>query len=364
MPEGIRGRPFEMSRFHCREMLYDYMTGRLDAQRKAAVEKFLSNDNDLKAELDMYIEAAHYCEALSKVQLSDSTIQDLENIRLQSEVVADRIRYRNWPDLLKWSSEAVVISVFVAGLAMVIPWGTIRETFKRPPRNEVVLADVETKPEVATTTAENVAPPVGAKVKPAAGPAAPAPTATAIAAAPVVVAPPAPIPTPVPIVVQPAKPAPEPPKPRLVEKQVGTNASIKPAAKGMLFRILMNKSDIETLAPELRDKIVALGGKKAGEVEIGWRQPGQNYFHFSMPEANYDQLLSILAGMGSSRVYKSPHERVMPEGIMRIILTIKDGPAGKSTSLPSGNEIVPTAPDGATDSAPTDDSSSDSGSGE
>lgn len=351
MPEGIRGRPFEMSRFHCREMLYDYMTGRLDNQRREAVEKFLAKDAELKAELEMYVEAARYCEALSQVQLADATIHELENIRLQSEVVADRIRYRNWPDLLKWSSEAVVISVFVAGLAMVIPWGRMRETFKSPPHNEVVLADVETKPEVAATTVET---------KP-----------VAVAPAPIVAPTPVPpvAPTPAPVAVAPPVktepvPAPEPPKPRLVEKQIGTNASIKPASKGMLYRILMNKSDIETLAPELRDKIVALGGKKAGEVEIGWRQPGQNYFHFSMPEANYEQLLSILATMGTARVYKSPHERVMPEGIMRIILTIKDGPAGKATSAPRTNEIVPTAPDSATESAPTENGESETGNGE
>lgn len=363
MPEGIRGRPFEMSRFHCREMLYDYMTGRLDKQRRAAVEKFLATDTELKAELDMYVEAAHYCEALSNVQLSEPTIQELENIRLQSEVVADRIRYRNWPDLLKWSSEAVVISVFVAGLAMVIPWGRIRETFKSPPHNEVILADVETKPEVAAATVEPAAGPVKVETKPAeTKPVAVAPpvvVAPKVAAPPpVAVAPPVRVEAPQPV------PAPEPPKPRLVEKQIGTNASIKPAAKGMLYRILMNKSDIETLAPELRDKIVALGGKKAGEVEIGWRQPGQNYFHFSMPEANYDQLLSILSAMGTSRVYKSPHERVMPEGMMRIILTIKDGPAGKSTSTPRSNEIVPTAPDSATSTAPAESAEPETGNGE
>lgn len=344
MPEGIRGRPFEMSKFHCREMLYDYMAGRLDPQRRDAVEKALNEDKDLKTELDDYIDAAHYCEKLSQVQLSENTINDLENIRLQTEIVADKIRYRNWPDLLKWSSEAVVISVFVAGLAMVIPWSTIRSAFKNPPHNEVILADVEKTPAEAATPVDAI--PLGAKIKP--DPIAPvvAPTPTV---APVIGAPLKPtdlteIAT-VPVVIAPV----EPPKPRLVEEPKAVAAETKPATQGMLHRILMSRSDIEALAPELRDRIVALGGKKAGEVEIGWRQPGQNYFHFSIPEKNYDQLLSALAAIGPSRIYKSPHPRIMPEGQMRIILTIKDGTDETSPkveeafgeSAPTGEGAVP-----------------------
>lgn len=393
MPEGIRGRPFEMSKFHCREMLYDYMAGRLDPQRREAVEKAIREDKELKEELDQYVDAAHYCEKLSQVQLSENTISDLQNIRLQTEIVAEKVRYRNWPDLLKWSSEAVVISVFVAGLAMVIPWNTIRSAFKNPPHNEVILADVEKAPATAATPVEQL--PLGAKIKPgpgvpviapkvALGPpsdakpaetnapivsvATPAPaTATTTAPAPPVVAktpaPPPPSKAVVPVVGAPLKPtavtamttiptappAAAPLKPRLVETPKQEVAETKPATQGMLFRILMNKSDIEALAPELANKIVALGGKKAGEVEIGWRQPGQNYFHFSIPEANYEQLLSALAAIGPSRIYKSPHPRVMPEGVMRIILTIKDG----ETTSPKVEEAFgePVAPaDGATPS--------------
>lgn len=347
--KGIRGRPFEMSKFHCREMLYDYMSGRLDDQRRVAVEKALAEDKELKAELNEYIDAAHYCEKLSQVQLAEQTINDLESIRLQSEIVAEKVRYRNWPDLLKWSSEAVVISVFVAGLAMVIPWSTIRGVFKNPPHNEVILADVEKAPTESTAAAVEALP-LGAKIKPGPGlpviapkvlpeetktpvvaakpPPPPSPPLPPIAVAPVMGAPLKPTAvtalTTLPSAPTP-EPAPAPPKPRLSEQPKENLAHTKPATQGVLYRILMSKADIEALAPELRDKIVALGGKKAGEVEIGWRQPGQNYFHFSMPEANYLQLLSVLGALGPSRIYKSPHARIMPEGIIRIILTIKDG---------------------------------------
>jgi hypothetical protein len=97
-----------------------------------------------------------------------------------------------------------------------------------------------------------------------------------------------------------------------------------------------------------------MGGEKAGQVEIGHRQSKGNYFHFSMPESNYQRLLKTLGAYGPVRIYQGPHERVMPKGTIRIILNIEDAKAKTTTAAPA--EAAPTI-----ESAPPADDTTSSG---
>ena len=368
MPEGIRGQPLRFSRFHCREMLYDYMNGRLDSERHAAVEAGLKEYPELKNELGAMISAAHYCAELAQIKPRETLTHDFRQIRLKTEIVSEKIKYKNWPDLLRWSSEAIVISIFVAAVGWIIPWGSIQNIFKVEPSNEFVLADLDAK-----TKSDVVVPPLETKSEEKA----PAEQVKPVEVAPVakVEAPPTEVKTPVPAVVttttapvqtQPKLPV-KTPSPAIAEKKAGP--------KGFLYRIMMNVAGIQQSAPALRDQIIAMGGEKAGQVEIGYRQKNSNYFHFSMPESNYQKLLSTLGAYGPVRIYKGPHERVMPEGVIRIILDIEDAkgkaaPSAESTSKEEATENASSTnentgssatPDGAapsTETPPADDTTS------
>lgn len=96
--------------------------------------------------------------------------------------------------------------------------------------------------------------------------------------------------------------------------------------KGLLYRIIMTSESAETVSADVVAKLTAMGAEKAGQVELGWRKknPDGNYFHFTMPDASYNELVKTLGGYGPVRIYKNPHERVMPEGQIRIILWIED----------------------------------------
>ncbi len=120
-----------------------------------------------------------------------------------------------------------------------------------------------------------------------------------------------------------------------------------PAPKGLIYRMMMKIPDVKDMADDVRDKIVSLGGKKAGQVELGWRKPNGNYYHFSMPEKNYDELVKSLGGYGPVRIYKNPHPRVMPPGVIRIILWIEDAPvaAPKDSDTNESTDDGTTAPD-------------------
>jgi hypothetical protein len=320
MPEGIRGQPLRYSRFHCREMLYDYMSGRLDADRHTAVEAGLKEFPDLKAELEAMTSAAHYCAELGQIKPSESLVQGFQQIRLKSEIVSENIKYKNWPDLLRWSSEAVVISIFVAAIGWLIPWGSVQNIFKIEPSSEIVLADLKTKDKE-----EVVLPPLENKTKDE-KPVEVKPTeALPPAAAPVVVQP---------VVVEPTKP--EPIKPAVAAAPVAAAVpEKKKGPQGFLYRIMMNVAGIQDSAPALAAQIIGMGGEKAGQVEIGHRQSTGNYFHFSMPESNYQRLLKTLGTYGPVRIYKGPHERVMPKGTIRIILNIEDAKVKAATAAPA-----------------------------
>ena len=321
MPEGIRGEPLQLSKFHCQEMLYDFMSGRLDQERRQAVESGLKQHPELQKELDAIIAAAQFCEELSQIRPRPESTSHFESLRLRSEMMGEKLKYKNWPDMIKWSSEAVVISVFVAAVGWLVPWGAFRKAFEnQQPQNEIVLADIDVKKtppkSLSTSPDATIPPPVAAPI-----------------AAPVVA--PVPAPAPVPTVTQTPQPT-AAAAPAKVPAKVAQ--SVTPARQGLLYRMMMNVPQIKERAPALRDRIVALGAEKAGQVEIGHRQPKGNYFHFSMPENNYSTLLKTLGEYGPVRIYKGPHARVMPEGVIRIILTIEDGEGSASTNQQNESE--------------------------
>lgn len=84
----------------------------------------------------------------------------------------------------------------------------------------------------------------------------------------------------------------------------------------------MTLDNLEEIGPKMRDDIVALGGEKAGEVELGWKRGSGRYYHFALPEENEKKLLERLQVYGPVRISKDPHPRVMPPGKVRFILWV------------------------------------------
>jgi len=102
-------------------------------------------------------------------------------------------------------------------------------------------------------------------------------------------------------------------------------------ARGFLMRGEFEVSDFENSWPVIREKVISLGGKAAGSVELGWlRRKDQAYFHFSLPESNYNEFELFMGTFGPVRFVKERHPRVMPEGQIRIILTVKDNLTNES----------------------------------
>lgn len=93
---------------------------------------------------------------------------------------------------------------------------------------------------------------------------------------------------------------------------------------GGLYRGSLIVNEINNASEKLTEKIVSMGGKKAGEVELGWRKSEKmSYYHFALPEDNVDNLKEFVGGLGELQIQFENHPRLMPAGVKRFILEVK-----------------------------------------
>ncbi len=348
----------KLTPFLAHEMLFDFVTKQLDADREAAVEEFIREDKESQNLLEAIRRGISYAESLKTISLTDEALQDLdqsENLVSLSKRVA---RWSEWPDSLRWSIIAVAISICTAGLVVVIPWKSVplfrsgpsfdsgsiemaRIEPRRPIGDESTIAsntaedskETETGPfegsgdEEFSEEASGAVPPTHVAVgnvrpTPAASSWVPVvPTAQPTPPPTVAKATPIPVPTPAPRVAVVPTPVPPPP----VAAVATAPAANSKSSRGFVYRAFMTLGDLENIAPKITQQMKELGAEKAGEVELGWRRGTGRYYHFSIPEPNEQKLLEALRVYGPVRISKDPHPRVMPDGQVRFILWIESG---------------------------------------
>ncbi len=104
----------KLTRFLCREMLFDYSQNSLDESRRQGVEEFLKEDEDLQQDLEHLEAAIGYCKDLGKSELDKGFIKQISENKSCTAQVADRLAWRNLPEYVKWGIEAMTIAVSVA----------------------------------------------------------------------------------------------------------------------------------------------------------------------------------------------------------------------------------------------------------
>ena len=350
----------KLTPFLCQELLYDYVVGTLDPERKQAVEEFLPTDADTQRRLAVIKTGFIYSEKLSQFELKPSVLRRLHNAEtvVQSgrrHLKAARVGGSPLSDLtssvtsrLHLSSRALrgagvavcVISVIVAGL--LVPWRSLVARHRHN-GNAVELAPIQTaKSPVGefgpVDVAENSNPDTSAENEDSGDEAdasgdfegKAAPPSESVAAAddsgdegiPQNLA------------ADQAQPAfglqvpvlnrasPTPASQAMAAEEGDTPDRKEAAPKGFVYRASMTLDNVEDVADEITQKIEDMGGEKAGEVELGWKKGDGRYYHFAMPEANQEKLLDQLRAYGPVRISKDPHPRVMPKGRVRIILWV------------------------------------------
>lgn len=319
----------KLTRFLCQELLYEYVSRRLDSHRHQEVEQFLSGCRESTRELENLNKGLRYTEIAAEVRLSPRMQEALANFEPQWKK-----RLREWTLLSsqrawKMLPYGFVIAALALGVFATKPWikaldedVMLAEQLKKEP--DMVPPQQAEPPQATPEPASTPSQPLAAVLAPPAVPpllAAPSGTESAPTQAK-----PAPAPTPAPTAQTPSS-EPAAYQSALAEAKSGKTANeAEQMGRGFLHRAEIEVSDFHNSWPAIRDKIVALGGKVAGNVELGWlRKPTESYFHFSLPESNYNELEIFLGTFSPVRFSKDRHPRVMPEGQIRIILTVKDG---------------------------------------
>ncbi|HWU44087.1 MAG TPA: hypothetical protein VN132_11635, partial [Bdellovibrio sp.] len=320
-----------MSPFIGHELLYDYLSGMLDEERKVAVEDHVKYSRDAQLDLNKIQNGESYSNQLSGTVVSQPIIEQINTTSTYLTTLMQKSNFDKWPQGIKWGLEALVVVSVIVILLTVAPWQKVLNMGISTGTKEVVLAEVS-KTETAPTPVEEKpqfvdedtksAKPAAVAVKPTPTPAAAAPKpATTKPATP----PTASATTPAPATPVPAKPSPTPAPVVAANKEANKDEGKLSATEvttggGFLYRGDIAVTNIAVVGPKITEKIKELGGRKAGAVELGWQKtPTSMYYHFTIPEAKYQELSNYLATYGKAHIGKEKHPRVMPDGIIRLI---------------------------------------------
>jgi hypothetical protein len=103
-----------------------------------------------------------------------------------------------------------------------------------------------------------------------------------------------------------------------------TTISRPKALQGFLFRGNATIPSIASINPQLIAKLNEMGAQKAGQVNIGRLKGTTSYFHFSIAEREVEEVRKLFFQYGSLDLRKEKHDRVMPEGTVRIIIEVSE----------------------------------------
>lgn len=299
----------EISTFVGHELIYDYISHKLDDERRSAVEHFVSESREAEIDMTKMLNGLHYVERLGETVVSDSIIERINEPSTYLAVLLKKTNFQRWPTSVKWALEALVVISLVIMTTLFIPWDRVSKFNPFPEAQETILAEIDREQqeggpqklkELETQPAEFAD---DEKTDPA------------IAATTVVAGSPR---------TMPEKPTP-PSATAQSSAPAASDKENKKPGEGALFRGQIALTNVEVVGPKIREKIIELGGRKAGEVELGWsKTPNSNYFHFTLPEAKYQELYDFLVTYGKMTINKEKHPRVMPDGIIRLIITVDE----------------------------------------
>lgn len=333
MNPEVELRRKKLTKFRAQELLYEFVTHHLDSAREKELTEYLETCRDSQREFDNLNKALRHTLTAAQVRVSPELHFALESFEPQWQkqlrawtISSTQKGWRMLPYLFAFL-------VVVMGVLVTKPW-------LEKANEDVMLAEqLKKEPDLLPEAPRPAAPAVEAK--------APLELPTEenpVAPPPPVAGAPAYLPDVMESLARDWLPAVRTFRPQNLflgqAESKSPETTAKPAAearpiendlvegmgRGFLHRATMEVMDFQNTWPAIRDKIAALGGKVGGNVELGWlRHPGEAYFHFTLPESNMPELELFLRTFSPVQFSKDRHPRVMPEGQIRIIMSVKDG---------------------------------------
>ena len=301
----------KVSSFIGQELLYDYMTGNLDEERKKSVEEYIQQNKEVQNDIQKIQHGMNYLEQLEQTKVSEALLEKIKQPTSAIENLMLRMKFDDWSPGFKLGVEASLVAIGVVAIAIFLPWQKMLD-FKVG-SSDVILSEISRKFESKSPSeSEVIAKEDSADKNEISFPdeesdtniaAVSSTTSTTIKAAVVAAAPSSTTSTTIP---------------------VPAVAATDGKRVGYLYRGIIEITNAKASAAKLVEKVSGLGGRKAGNVELGWAKGSGAYFHFTMPENNYQQMTDAFKEYGQLKIAKEKHERIMPEGIVRVIITVDE----------------------------------------
>jgi hypothetical protein len=310
----------ELSCFFVRELFPLYVEGNIDASRKSQIETHLADCKDCKNYYEKLEAARNKISTLSATKVSPAMVDYLKQEHHFWKDFSQKLGWGKWPTTIKWAIELTFVTIVLISTVHFFPWLRFARLVNRMrPRPQLVAVQ---KPEIFESPA--IVPP---REKPQ--------VATVVESQSSVVAKP-----PVEPSIAPASAVPSPVSTptKIVEKDIADHsedeegnaqtagvADGKQKAGGFVWRGSLKVDELnDDVAARVTKVILDLGGTKAGQVELGWHRGKQRYYHFILPEENYEKFLSVLNREGIIQLTQERNPRTIKEGHMRIIMTIEE----------------------------------------
>ncbi len=320
----------EVSSFIGHELLYDYFTGSLDQERSVAVAEHIKFSRDAQLDLEKIQNGNKYASELGRTVVSQAIVERVNTPSTYLSVLIEKTQFEKWPLGLKWGLEAMLVVLAMVLVLSLAPWQKVFDWTQGLSSSEVILAQVkrghtvvavEDRPEyvdegIPSSGANGSENKVVDKNSAAAIPSPAGKTAA--------------------LDKEPAKLAVKETSNAAGNTEVDKSLTLKEEANsgttgmsgegGFLYRGQFNVTNLDSTGSKITEKINSLGGRKAGAVELGWKKtPTSIYYHFTIPQGKYQELVTFLQTLGDVKMTKEKHPRVMPDGIIRVIFTVDEG---------------------------------------
>ncbi|MFZ4402589.1 MAG: hypothetical protein ACOYOK_00670 [Pseudobdellovibrionaceae bacterium] len=296
-----------LSEFVSNELLYDYAIGALDEHRKNNLEECLKNNITLQAELNQLQKSIDYLNELKNIQINSKIIQSIDDQSNYWLVFAQRIKLNSWPVGLRWGAEALLVLSLMVIVIVFSPWNKIFETNWMVKNSDIILAEIiksEKNMNSKDSTPAEFKDEIKSEIK-----------SEQIAKNEVT------------IKTDESNKFLDVPITKNEKNQQTEQNNLESSnqSEGYLFRGTIKITNLDTSTTKIKEFIESLGGRKAGEVNLGWKKnPGSAYFHFTLPEAKKKDLEDFLLQFGQLKLAKEKHPRIMPGGIIRLIVTVEE----------------------------------------
>ncbi|NCN95380.1 MAG: hypothetical protein GW917_01515 [Bdellovibrionales bacterium] len=302
----------QLTLFMAKELLYDYAKGLLKDERKQSFEELLKESGELRLALKSINERIERLEEFDRLEVSEDLIKELSLPHPSLAQQLASIERRFAPQFWRALPLGVLVLAGVVAISIFKPWNYLG--LNEVEVAKISMSDDDYRMEAAIALSEkDIEGAMKAQTEK----------------------------DPEEVVEAPSDMVKSPDDKASSEKEVASAPKEKAKRVGYIYRGFMTVDNLSQVTQSTVDKIQALGGKKAGQVPLGWnRDEDERYFHFSIPEKNKKALLDHLSNFSQVRLSSQEHPLVMPEGKIRIILVVKQNP----NVVPKEVEATPPPP--------------------